>query len=282
MLRFRPGPGRPRLLPPHPSPSPAPGPPPHRGSLPPRRPLGRLSPGPAPPSSDVRSAPRSAPAPPLGTHLLAGIRGASPLRPGGCAPPFPLPRSLPPAAAPRPSDGGGGKPRRAAPPPQPRRAAPRPRPPPRCPPRTHLPRGRRARQEGTAWSESPCHEAGLRRAASIGAATAVRSAVTALVTAMTAPSRLGRAARAQLQPRATGRPDGTGCMCGQVKGSKDLKKEMVERAQIQDHCCTAKDHTGDCVRQSPGSFPVEDGTAGAVPLDSLLSLTEASSMKKCM
>lgn len=176
MLRFRPGPGRPRLLPPHPSPSPAPGPPPHRGSLPPRRPLGRLSPGPAPPSSDVRSAPRSAPAPPLGTHLLAGIRGASPLRPGGCAPPFPLPRSLPPAAAPRPSDGGGGKPRRAAPPPQPRRAAPRPRPPPRCPPRTHLPRGRRARQEGTAWSESPCHEAGLRRAASIGAATAVRSA----------------------------------------------------------------------------------------------------------
>lgn len=56
------------------------------------------------------------------------------------------------------------------------RGPPRPRPPPRCPPRTHLPRGRRARQEGTAWSESPCHEAGLRRAASIGAATAVRSA----------------------------------------------------------------------------------------------------------
>lgn len=94
------------------------------------------------------------------------------------------------------------------------------------------PRGRRARQEGTAWSESPCHEAGLRRAASIGAATAVRSAVTALVTAMTAPSHLGRAAHAQLQPRATGRPDGTGCMCGQVKGSKDLEEEMVEVIKV--------------------------------------------------
>lgn len=81
--------------------------------------------------------------------------------------------SRPPQLPARLTEGAGS---RAAPPPQPRRAAPRPRPPPRCPPRTHLPRGRRARQEGTAWSESPCHEAGLRRAASIGAATAVRSA----------------------------------------------------------------------------------------------------------
>lgn len=153
MLRFRPGPGRPRLLPPHPSPSPAPGPPPHRGSLPPRRPLGRLSPGPAPPSSDVRSAPRSAPAPPLGTHLLAGIRGASPLRPGGCAPPFPLPRSLPPAAAPRPSDGGGGKPRRAA------AAAPPRRPPP--PPAAKVP----SSHPPTAGTKGPAGGDGVERIA---------------------------------------------------------------------------------------------------------------------
>lgn len=125
-----------------------------------------MSAAPRGPPRPRRSVPTSSPA--SVAHPRCG--------PAGCAPPFPLPRSLPPAAAPRPSDGGGGKPRRAAPPPQPRRAAPRPRPPPRCPPRTHLPRGRRARQEGTAWSESPCHEAGLRRAASIGAATAVRSA----------------------------------------------------------------------------------------------------------
>lgn len=59
-------------------------------------PFGRLSPGPAPPSPDVRSAPRSAPAPPLGTHLLSGIRGASPLRPGRLRPAVPA-TSLPPA-----------------------------------------------------------------------------------------------------------------------------------------------------------------------------------------
>lgn len=49
---------------------------------------------------------------------------------------------------------------------------------------------------------------------------------------MTAPSHLGRAAHAQLQPRATGRPDGTGCMCGQVKGLKDLEEEMVEVIKV--------------------------------------------------
>lgn len=148
------------------------------------------------------AAPRLAPTPPPARTPLAGPGTAElrcPQRPAvrpGPAARYPPPRrhpwripaaarpaaprrsrclvpSRPPQLPARLTEGAGS---RAAPPPQPRRAAPRPRPPPRCPPRTHLPRGRRARQEGTAWSESPCHEAGLRRAASIGAATAVRSA----------------------------------------------------------------------------------------------------------
>lgn len=70
-------------------------------------------------------------------RIPAEARPAAPRRSRCLAP------SRPPQLPARLTEGAGS---RVAP--QPRRAAPRPRPPPRCPPLTHLPRGRGARQEG--------------------------------------------------------------------------------------------------------------------------------------
>lgn len=102
-----------------------------------------MSAAPRGPPRPRRSVPTSSPA--SVAHPRCG--------PAGCAPPFPLPRSLPPAAAPRPSDGGGGKPRRAA------AAAPPRRPPP--PPAAKVP----SSHPPTAGTKGPAGGDGVERIA---------------------------------------------------------------------------------------------------------------------
>ncbi|XP_021255412.1 uncharacterized protein LOC110400109 [Numida meleagris] len=124
---------------------------------------------------------------------------------------------------------------------------------------------------------------GRRRGSVRTGVAALRSAVTALVTAVTPPSHLGGQEAGLLAQSCSPEPQVTPTgqdVCVQEKGVKDQEKEMVvvtsviqgekngrvhgkssrrfTRSQIQYHCCTAKDRTGDCVIQSPGSFPMGD------------------------